>query len=164
MNEELLHFSVKPLLKVRATTQERYQPAMKPEGLWVSVGLAWPEWCQSEQFGLDRFECVTRIELAPDANVLRVETSNDLRAFHAKYRGQGASFERKYIDWRPVAEQYDGIIIAPYQWEHRHGLSWYYSWDVASGCIWHPRAIASLDSVELSGLSRSPRTEGADNG
>ena len=44
------------------------------------------------------------------------------------------------IDWRKVAKKYDGIEINPMIYELRMmALSWYYGWDVASGCIWKPR-------------------------
>jgi len=36
-----------------------------------------------------------------------------------------------------VSKEYDGIEIAPYQWDARLSLIWYYGWDVASGCIWN---------------------------
>jgi hypothetical protein len=48
------------------------------------------------------------------------------------------------IDWQRVAEQHQGIIITPYQWECRYSIDWYYIWDCASGCIWDPDAIESI--------------------
>lgn len=44
------------------------------------------------------------------------------------------------IDWKKVANEYDGIEINPMIYKLRlMGLSWYYTWDVAGGCIWKPR-------------------------
>lgn len=56
-----------------------------------------------------------------------------------------------YIDWDRVASKHDGIIIAPYCWQQRlkDETFWYYSWDCASGCIWHPRAVTAL--IPISG-------------
>jgi hypothetical protein len=50
------------------------------------------------------------------------------------------------IEWRKVAERFDGIIIAPYIWQRRLDLesSWYYSWDCASGCIWNASAVREI--------------------
>lgn len=50
------------------------------------------------------------------------------------------------IDWRRVAESYQGIVIAPYVWARRHHLAsgWYYAWDCASGCIWDSAAVAAI--------------------
>ena len=54
-----------------------------------------------------------------------------------------------FIDWPKVAERYDGIIIAPYQWSRRlDGPMWYYGWDCASGCVWRARAVLELKSME----------------
>jgi hypothetical protein len=41
------------------------------------------------------------------------------------------------IDWKDVSNEYDGIEINPYQNEARYQYTWYYPWDVASGCVWH---------------------------
>jgi len=51
--------------------------------------------------------------------------------------------DRSNINWSAVADRYSGIEISPYQWEARDGseTSWYYGWDVASGCIWDPAII-----------------------
>ena len=53
------------------------------------------------------------------------------------------------IDWRLVAEEWQGIVIAPYLWERRFDSDarWYYSWDCASGCIWDHRAIAAIELI-----------------
>ena len=47
-------------------------------------------------------------------------------------------------NWDDVVRQYDGLIIAPYQWAKRCDYSWYYGWDCASGVIWNLRAVASV--------------------
>lgn len=153
---ELLHFSHAPLYSVNAAAQIA-EPDTKPEGLWVSVGPSWLEWCRAESFALDRFEHVTRIVLADDARILRVAGPLELDDFNHEFRGPSRGYPHETdrdIEWARVAERYDGIVIAPYVWERRLSMNhdgehynWYYGWDVASGCIWHPRAIASLDCV-----------------
>lgn len=152
LSGELLHFSERRLWTVNAVEQG-VEPDVKPEGLWLSVGLAWPEWCHAESFALDRFTAVTRVVLADDAKILRLDSAAGLDRFTMDYGHQRryGSYADWNIDWRRVAEQYDGIVIAPYVWERRHNrlTHWYYGWDVASGCIWHPRAVASLNCVEL---------------
>lgn len=54
-----------------------------------------------------------------------------------------------HIQWEKVKKEYDGIVIAPYQWECRlrNKFMWYYSWDCASGCIWNIDAIATMDLI-----------------
>src|ERR1700731_546804 len=50
------------------------------------------------------------------------------------------------IDWPTLSKRYDGVLIAPFVYEcsRNHRAGWYYAWDCASGCVWHPRAIATL--------------------
>ena len=39
--------------------------------------------------------------------------------------------------WYCHGDKYDGIEINPYQFEARYQYTWYYGWDIASGCIWN---------------------------
>ena len=157
MTMELRHYGSKELalsgLRVRSQDDE-HRKYFKPHGLWVSVlgEYDWKSWCESEDFGcLDIEHTVT---LRPDANILHLSTVEALISFHHQFKIEpypsGGGWHNYYIDWPRVAEQWDGIIIAPYQWSQRlDGVchNWYYGWDCASGCIWHPRAIAAIDIV-----------------
>jgi hypothetical protein len=53
-----------------------------------------------------------------------------------------------YIDWLRVAQKSAGIIIAPYIWERRLHLPWYYGWDCASGCVWDAAAVLSVKRLK----------------
>ena len=54
-----------------------------------------------------------------------------------------------YIDWSSTYKNYDGIVIAPYQWNCRYGDHiWYYTWDCASGCIWNIDAIEKIELID----------------
>ncbi len=157
----LTHFSAKPIGKLRDADWLKRGGAYKPSGLWVSVDGEddWPSWCEAEGFGLDSLKCQTRITLAPDSNVLLISKLASLDSFHRTFRG--ARYEG--IRWKQVADIWDGIIIAPYQYDRRFtdDFSWYYGWDCASGCIWHKRAIAKAESVadvrDGCGSGASPR-------
>jgi hypothetical protein len=124
----------------------------KPEGFWVSVDgpCDWLEWTTSEDFG--RGAIRHRVELVRDAKVLFITNVVELDAFAKKYEKlyRIGSFTDQGIDWKAVAKDYHGIIIAPYQWERRLSRysKWYYGWDCASGCIWNPKAIQSIDAIE----------------
>ena len=48
------------------------------------------------------------------------------------------------INWSRVEEDYQGIVICPYQDKNRMEHLWYYSWDHASGCIWNPELISNV--------------------
>ena len=155
MNGQLMHYASESFTLDR--TREYSQPEAhtfgKPTGFWVSVAgdNDWPSWCRAEEFDVDRLAVEHAVTLASDANVLRIESAHDLDAFYERYSVE-TDFERRYPDsrqswpigWHVVAEHYDGIIIAPYQWSHRLHMDWYYGWDCASGCIWNLDAIASV--------------------
>lgn len=158
---ELLHFSAKPVVFLHPVEQDP-RPAYKPLGLWVSVGSSWLEWCEAEQFSTQRYDYVTRVVLADTANVLRLHSAHGLDQFTRQFavwdEWQEQRDERNAsIDWWRVAEQYDGIVIAPYCFARRMKLRWYYGWDCASGCIWDARAVASFESVPLTQFAEAGR-------
>lgn len=136
-----LHYSSKPFTQTpRVYTQRTEQ---KPDGLWYSVGSAWKDWCESEQFNLQRLQCVCKLEI-DESRILKVV---DLLAFTEQYGVVNRTLELRSIDWAQVASAYAGIEIAPYQYKHRLSLLWYYPWDVASGCIWDLSVIKKVEPL-----------------
>lgn len=120
-------------------------------GLWVGVGEAWREWCEYEDWDPGTLGVRHVVELTPEANVLVLETPEELDQFTARFGIQtypdhllAGDFE---IDWEQVKNVHQGLIIAPYQWTRRHALYWYYGWDCASGCIWDENAIYAIREV-----------------
>jgi hypothetical protein len=152
----LVHFSAEPLGEIVSIPQElRGKGMFKPIGLWVSVegiGDGWREWCEAEHFALDRLTVETEIILAPKARILRLSSPDDIDAFSEEWRGPPRPYldGSMLIDWPRLAENYQGIIIAPYIWERRlsDDCRWYYAWDCASGCIWDADAIAEARQLE----------------
>ena len=53
------------------------------------------------------------------------------------------------IIWENIARDYSGIEICPYLHNFRYTQSWYYPWDIASGCIWKNDAIKNVKRIEL---------------
>ena len=155
----LLHYHKNHLTQIHSVEQsaneERLMYGVKPNGLWVSVEGAddWPSWCRSEDFALERLECVTEVVLKKKNTILKITTDDALMGFTDEY---GFSDPRRRgitaIDWVRIAEKHDGIIITPYNWKRRLCLeaNWYYSWDCASGCIWNSRAVKELRPVPCS--------------
>jgi hypothetical protein len=167
---EFTHYSQKPLtldiLRAWQPTGPKHDHMpFKPKGLWLSVDGDddWAAWCQSEEFGLDRYLFSQKVTLSGNpqgsnslrllfdrmgtGGVLHIPTVYDFDAFseiYAMSRYPGSRNE--FIDWRLVQQKYDGIIIAPYQWSRRlaDGFIWYYPWDCASGCIWNTDVIQSI--------------------
>jgi hypothetical protein len=143
-NLSLVHYTGSPLGDVRLGIQVI---EMKPKGLWVSVGCAWKEWCDEEGFRVDSTRRAYDIRLHPESEVLLLSDYDAMDEFNALH-----SMDRigLCVDWPRLARMYDGIIISPYMWGRRlaGGFSWYYGWDVASGCIWNPDAISSTERRE----------------
>lgn len=146
------HFSHRPIGDLRDIPQLGDVLGDKPSGLWISPPGedSWESWCRSEWaggLGALKYE----VELAPDANILRVSSYQEIEDFNVAWgemKALTSSSDRRLaaIRWRDLAEIYDGVIIAPYSWPHRMAqhTRWYYDWDCASGCIWRARAIARL--------------------
>ena len=140
---ELLHFSAQPVVY---TPQKYRQQArtMKPHGLWVSVGMAWREWCKEQEWNMDGVRYVANVSLVPDAKILHLNGTSQIHVFAKKYIVPGPFHT---IDWLRLADSYHGILIDPYCYELRFSLDflWYYGWDCASGCIWDCRAIKTVE-------------------
>lgn len=124
-------------------------PNHKPKGLWYAIDNDWKEWCKSEwDSWLDK--CDFEYELDIDmTNVLLLDSVDAIITFDATYRKDLVPNILSMIDWKAVANDYSGIEISPYQWMLRldHRISWYYGWDVASGCIWDKNAIKGINRI-----------------
>lgn len=156
----LVHFSSEPFLgPVEPRTQEAQSGRFdKPWGLWISDEdeYGWGAWCRESEFG--DLTHATLVTLADEANVLVITNAEEFLAFEKEFgfthyadmpRWPGRDQHPDAIRWHEVAEKYDGILITPYQWDMRHSSMWYYTWDCASGCIWHPRAVARIEPIKL---------------
>lgn len=152
----LYHYSAEPFVfdPTRIYRQDpREALPIKPNGLWCSVesddedSFGWREWCEREGFGLSRLTHRTELTLQPGANVLHLASSSALLAFTRRYESAVAVMigsPIRQIDWTLVAHDYQGLVIAPYDWDLRLDwrTQWYYGWDCASGCIWDGTAVA----------------------
>ena len=149
---KLVHYSREPLGELRpGILPPDDRGLMKPAGLWVSDDDCednWFAWCTAEDFRLDDLTHAHDVELAPGANVLVLSTPADIDAFSAEWGKPDsdtiAARWALFLNWRAVMARYDGIVITPYVAERRFGPLWYNIWDCASGCIWQPRAVASV--------------------
>lgn len=156
VDNDLVHYSKEPLRKIRSAEQDNGFPH-KPRGLWFSVedGFGWKEWCEAEEFAQDCFVHAHRIKIADKAKILHLKSADEIRTFTKNYEGKSEVFSKLpsffiEIDWRRVAEEYQGIVIAPYQWDCRLDMSctWYYAWDCSSGCIWDAAAISEVEMID----------------
>jgi len=127
----------------------------KPCGFWITDDSeeCWRSWCLSNDWA-DRITHKHEVDL-DENRILILRTSYEVECFSRQYgfehHWKEGRFQRWCINWPEVAHQHAGIIIAPYQWSLRmkHGFSWYYVWDCASGCIWDVSAIKDVRLVEI---------------
>jgi len=161
------HYSDKIIDKLddRSYKEHRIDLEMKikPRGFWFSVegieepdNYNWKQWCEAEEFRLEYLRCVHQIHFREDANILHLKTADELIEFSKNYPVPNernpwhieldASFQ---LDWLKVKADYQGIIIAPYQWGCRLAIetSWYYGWDCSSGCVWDLSCIKEFKPV-----------------
>lgn len=160
----------------------------KPCGLWISVedyedDQTWKTWCEGEQYEIGGLQYRYSIEIE-SKNILWLRTDDELISFSEKYKGNDPSEYDKFcsdqysehldelykrigkrrlpyiylIEWGAVKDLYDGIIIAPYSWNLRMDLQWYYGWDCASGCIWNLSAIKNFSLDTSYKFTQSPQT------
>jgi hypothetical protein len=133
--------------------------AFKPNGLWVSPDTedGWAAWSRDAGYRVDQLEERALVTLWPNAKVLRIEDEAGMLCLDEAYRrdldGPLSNLGLLRIDWRKVADEYDGILIAPYQGWARldRRFLWYYPWDCASGCIWRVRAIQKFEPEGVDG-------------
>jgi hypothetical protein len=124
----------------------------KPCGLWFSAlrddGTdPWIEYCKMRG-GFDIGQYRTEIILNGD-RMLYLRSAADIdrlteqHGFRPLFR---PDYTRFAIRWEIVAREFAGIVIAPECIERRTVDLWYYTWDVASGCVWNPSGVKGLKS------------------
>jgi hypothetical protein len=153
-----VHFSPAPIallnaLEDRSSQLRREAAGGKPWGLWFSPGDAWKEyserralagdWCLEDV--RDRLRHKTQVIIYPGAKVLRLENAAEMDNFTRDWAVNGG----RAIEWVRFAQHWDGIVIAPHcpDRSRQESTLWYKDWDVPSGCIWRPRAIAGLQPL-----------------
>ncbi len=121
----------------------------KPNGLWWASGDDWLSF--AENFVPTKIRDANYLYgLRISDRVLRLATVTDVVVFtgeFGQYHGDEADI---LIDWAAVAKQYAGIEIIPYQYDLRRerGFEWYHTWDIASGCAWHPSAFLDVQLLQ----------------
>jgi hypothetical protein len=131
---------------------------MKPVGFWYSCFNSWLNWTQDEGLFIKNYihkinikrNLLRNIKNKDKDGLLVLNNIKDLILFHKKYKKRYRKMNM--IEWNKVSEDYGGIEICPYFKEELKKkklwkkLFWYWSWDVASGCIWN---ISILKNTEL---------------
>lgn len=150
----LVHFAETPYAQMFAWPSVRQEPtpSFKPRGLWLSDedDFGWRAWCEAEAFRLEALRFATRFTLRPNHQVRILRSRGDILRFTDDYGApppwpieSWTLRQGFYIDWALVAQDYQGLLITPYQWSMRldQRCFWYYAWDCASGCVWDLSAV-----------------------
>lgn len=122
----------------------------KPRGLWLSVDDDWRRWAEDGGLGWVGDDGV-EFDVDLDRCVV-VSSVDELDRFHDQWY-QDWRQQPRYrsgIRWAAVAQQYSGIVIAPYLQQRRldgAASDWYYPWDCASGCVWDLTAVRAKERV-----------------
>lgn len=139
-----IHLSKYPIHKL----EERHyiqKSDDKPNGFWYGFGDKWIDWAEvagPEYMG----EYVYEVDIN-GSNVLQIKNHSEIIEFTREYGSSeqivpGVIF---FIDWPRIELKYDGIEVNPYIGQARtdEKTLWYYTWDIASGCIWN------MDKVKI---------------
>jgi hypothetical protein len=141
-------FTASPITGVRNMTGEQ-SVNDKPRGMWYSCGDGWIQWLMAEMpKWIDDIKYV--YEVVPNLeDMFQLRTERDIFSFSNEVGVTQYGRRANKIDWQKVARMSSGIEICPYQYNLRihHATPWYYPWDYASGCIWHPNGLRSLRIV-----------------
>ena len=118
----------------------------KPRGLWYELDHEWERWCEAEAFRTYNYRYIIEVD---HTDMIVLSNQAEMVAFTKKY-GTTKYINSYNINWAKVSRDFKGIEIYPYIRECRFNdiTSWYYGWDVASGCVWHESAIIYLKHDE----------------
>lgn len=119
----------------------------KPHGLWLSneQDLGWRQWCRTQNWNKTNLRCHAKFK-CDLTNWLVLASTEELLAFTQKY--QLCENDTSRLNWIQVQQDYQGILISPYQWACRLNKKcrWYYGWDCASACVWDLSTITQVPS------------------
>lgn len=161
-SHDLIHFTWEPLSvdDLEPADQSEDTGMGKPAGIWFSVGEAWLDFGgESRMFAKVGYDRAYRLTLADDADLVHLSSKGDIFRFTDDFRldlleeyerlpgGANITYD---LDWHAVADLWSGIVVVPYISTARldPSVNWYYSWDIASACIWDVSVIGALEPVE----------------
>lgn len=132
-----------PLEGVRSVEQTgRASVIGKPDGFWFGVGSEWIDWTE-QQLPKWKGDNLYSVEV-DESQCLVIDDDTALREFNRTYGTRDGM-----LDWQRVAKDHKGIIFKQYFPSARLKYRWYYSWDVASGCVWDASAVKSVEQQSI---------------
>lgn len=155
-------------IKIKKIYKTKQFDTIKPNGLWYAENKLWLNFAMNILKKTYKHFYVIKPNYTtfdnPDRQmVLELSTVTDFDKFTFKYGyvKRGPTFDSIFIHWKKVAKKYGGIevtsgvknrryIESKHDVKHyrKHGFdikegstTWFYGFDIPSGCIWDPEAI-----------------------
>lgn len=152
---EYLHYTAVPIERLVDGIKQP-DHSIKSNGLWLSEGDDWLKWCESEGFyTCDLDNCYIYGASINKSSLIVISSLSDLDALHLKYQNKSSG----YIDWKKVAEDYDGICFENYFSVKQESFmksdfskTWFLAIDVNSACIWNPTKVIECWSMIRKGV------------
>jgi hypothetical protein len=152
---EFFHYTKDPDLAIDVNREYKTR-RIKPSGFWVSVGDAWKEWCEEEEFHPERLEHVYGVDIDM-SGFLTVNDRETITALYEEFPDAGNDSPKvsigTFVDWGAAASRYAGLLFSPYdKWlnDWRDLPIWWYGLDCASAVVFDLTAIKSLEKRETS--------------
>lgn len=135
-----------PLKQIRSGTpvDSNTNQIGKPAGFWFGVGSEWVDWTEYEMPDW-KGDNLYSVEV-DESQCLVIQDEFDFKDFSRTYGTPDG-----LIDWGRVSKDHKGVIIREYFPKYRMNpyYRWYYSWDIASGCVWDASAIRQVEQVSI---------------
>lgn len=116
-----IHLSPNPIsafYNVAQHNDSHLKHAYKPNGLFISRGSKWLDWCLDSQYQPHEYKHVYRVEPAPLSKILHLNNRSSLQHFVQTYStkqlhhgNDDSMFFSTRFDWEEVAQKYDGIHL-----------------------------------------------------
>ena len=141
-----IHVSRKPIDYLYNTTH-LLKNAIKPVGLWYSFENEWLNFCKLADCPgyapLYQKEVFTYELNISNCNILKLQTAKDIEKFADLYLiDVYPNFPNEVIDWKSLAEYYDGIEFSSPDGHYiAYDELWYSNYSVVSGCVWDTSAV-----------------------
>lgn len=147
MDKRYIHYNSdtfdKERLKRALTHDKKYRRRDKPFGLWaspVNAELGWKEWCEDEEWRLDKLDESFEFSLSPEAKILTINKLEDAADFLLELRMHGIRVQA--LDLPMIYDRYDAMEVnMSNDFMNFHDNEVFYSWDVDSIVIWNPDII-----------------------
>lgn len=155
MDKRYIHYNSdtfdKERLKRALTHDKKYRRRDKPFGLWaspVNAKYGWKEWCEDEEWRLDRLDESFEFSLLPEAEILTINKLEDAADFILELRmhrtvNHAGMYSTEYcLDLPMIYDRYDAMEVnMSNDFMSFHDNEVFYSWDVDSIVIWNPDII-----------------------